>query len=155
MPELVRTDTDNEDFRKLVTLLDAELSRRDGEEHVFYAQFNGLDRIRHVIVAYEDGLAIGCGAFRAFDETTVEIKRMYVLDAFRGKGIAGKILSALEQWAVGNGFRQAVLETGYNQPEAIALYTKAGYVRIPNYGPYAGVFNSVCMKKELPVSTFI
>ncbi|WP_407524361.1 GNAT family N-acetyltransferase [Lacibacter sp. MH-610] len=55
----------------------------------------------------------------------------------------------LEQWAKEEGYSAAVLETGKKQPEAIRLYEKCGYSRIPNYGQYAGVENSVCMKKEL------
>src|SRR5688500_6402847 len=99
MINLLRTDSDNEDFRDLVSLLDADLRIRDGEEHSFYAQFNKIDKIREVVVAYEDEKAVGCGAFKEFEPNVAEIKRMFVLEDARGRGIAKKILSELETWA--------------------------------------------------------
>jgi len=149
MIKLTRTNSDNADFLALVALLDADLKIRDGEDHAFYAQFNKTVNIRNAVVAYHAEKAVGSGAFRRYDETTAEIKRMYVKPGFRGQGIAVKILSELENWAAGMEFTACILETGQNQPEAIALYKKAGYTPIPNYGPYAGVYNSVCMRKEL------
>jgi len=149
MIKLVRTDQANPDFRALVNLLDAELKVRDGDDHAFYAQFNKTVNIRHVVVAYCEDEAAGSGAFREFGDGSVEIKRMFVKPGFRGQGIAASILAELERWSAELGFSACVLETGQNQPEAIALYKKSGYLPIPNYGPYAGVYNSVCMKKEL------
>lgn len=147
--KILRTDSDNADFRELVALLDADLAIRDGAEHTFYAQFNKIDKIREAVVAYENERAVGCGAFKEYEPRTAEIKRMYVLPEMRGKGIAGKILSELETWAKEQDFSECVLETGKKQPEAIRLYQKSGYEIIPNYGQYAGVENSVCMRKIL------
>jgi len=147
MINLVRTNSDNSDFRELVALLDADLQIRDGDEHSFYAQFNKVDKIRHVVVAYEDGKAVGCGAIKEYTKGVAEIKRMFVRAERRGRGIAGKILAELETWAKGLKFSECILETGLKQPEAIALYQKSGYETIPNYGQYSGVENSVCMKK--------
>ena len=146
---LLRSDSSNEDFQTLVTFLDAELKIRDGDEHTFYAQFNNLDKIRNVVLAYADNHAVGCGAFRFYQQGIVEIKRMYVRAEYRGRGIASVVLSGLESWARESGFTSCILETGFNQPEAIALYKKSGYSVIPNYGPYAHVTNSVCYKKVL------
>lgn len=146
---IVRTNSDNADFRTLVTLLDAELQVRDGEEHVFYAQFNKIDSLSEVVVAYSGNAAIGCGAIKAYAERTAEIKRMFVKEGSRGKGVAGKILCELETWATELGFDECILETGFKQPEAIALYKKSGYEAIPNYGQYIGVENSVCMRKKI------
>lgn len=146
-----RTNADDKDFQSLVTLLDAELRQRDGEDHFFYAQFNSLEKIRHVVVAFYQDEAVGCGAYRPYDDDTVEIKRMFVSNSFRGRGIASGILNALEAWAQENDFRQCILETGFNQPEAIALYRKSGYTQMPNYGPYQEVTGSICMKKSLPI----
>ena len=74
---------------------------------------------------------------------------MYVVVAQRGRGTAGTILQALENWALELGSHTCLLETGQKQPEAIALYTKTNYEMIPNYGQYAGVENSVCFEKKL------
>lgn len=146
--KLLRTDSDNSDFRELIILLDRDLQIRDGVEHSFYAQFNKIDKIREVVVAYENETAVGCGAFKEYSAGAAEIKRMFVRPENRGCGIAGKILTELETWAKELNFSERVLETGLKQPEAVRLYQKSGYEIIPNYGQYVGVENSVCMKKS-------
>lgn len=146
---LLRTDSKNDDFVVLVTALDADLAIRDGADHAFYAQFNKVDHLRHVVVAYLDEQAVGCGAMKAHHTDAMEIKRMYTLSEFRGKGIASRILNELENWASTFNIERCVLETGVRQPEAIALYQKCGYHRIPNYGQYANVQDSLCFEKRL------
>ena len=142
-----RTTSDNPDFKKLVDALDADLKIRDGEEHEFYAQINKAAILNKAIVYYQNNVAVGCGAFREIDTKTVEIKRMFVSPDFRGKGTASAILVDLELWASELDYSNAILETGINQPEAIALYKKLGYAITENYGQYVGVENSICMKK--------
>lgn len=149
MNNLLRTNSTNDDFISLVKRLDQELAIRNGDQNAFYAQYNKVASINHVVVFYDNNIAAGCGAFKEFEKDAVEIKRMYVLPQYRGKGYALKILTELEQWALQEGYRACVLETGKKQPEAISLYQKAGYKSIPNYGQYTGVDNSVCMKKNL------
>jgi len=149
MISLTRTTSDNPDFRALVALLDHDLAVRDGADHAYYAQFNKVDAIRHVVVAYADGAGVGCGAFKEYSPTEVEVKRMFVPEARRGQGIAGLVLAELERWATELGYAAAVLETGKKQPEAIRLYEKNGYAHIPNYGQYVGIDNSVCFRKTL------
>jgi putative acetyltransferase len=148
MPTTTRTTSENIDFQKLVILLDEVLRSRDGEDHDFYAQHNTLDKINHVVVCYQDDTAIGCGAFKELDSNTVEIKRMFVHPDYRGKGIASTILKELEIWASEFNYTDCVLETGKNNPEAIALYQKSGYEIIPNYGQYENIDTSVCLKKS-------
>lgn len=147
--KVIRTNSDNPDFRTLVVLLDVVMAERDGAAHSFYAQFNKLDAIRHVVVAYADGEAVGCGGFKEYSPVTAEIKRMFVKREHRGRGVARAVLAELEKWAAELGCRECILETGHNMPEAIRLYEKSGYARIPNYAPYEGVEHSVCMKKVL------
>lgn len=149
MITLTKTNSKNKDFLKLVELLDSDLALRDGEDHSFYKQFNKIDIINYTVVAYEDGIALGCGAMKIVAPKTVEIKRMYVMPRCRGKGIAIKILSALEYWAKELAHDVCILETGKRQPEAIKLYLKSGYNRTSNYGQYIGIENSLCFKKEL------
>ena len=144
-----RADSSHEDFKKLVLLLDEELAQRDGEEHAFYDQFNKIENINNVIVAYAGQQPVAAGAFKKFSPGTVEIKRMFVKPDFRGRGIASQILQQLENWAAEFGYSYCILETGKKQPEAIALYKKSGYKVIPNYGQYKNVSNSVCMQKEI------
>lgn len=133
----------------MVQLLDAELAIRDGKDHAFYAVYNKIDDIKHAVVAYSDNVPAGCGAMKKFSSDSMEVKRMFVRPEFRNNGIARMILAELESWAFENSFRKCVLETGKMQPEAIALYLKCGYIRIPNYGQYVGVNNSVCFEKDL------
>lgn len=144
-----RTDSDNPDFISLVALLDADLSIRDGDEHAFYDRFNKINTIRNAMVCYVDDKAIGCGAFRPYDQAKAEIKRMFVLPEYRGHGIGATILKELEVWAAELNYSQCILETGKKQPEAIHLYQKAGYMIIPCYGQYLNVENSVCMLKTI------
>jgi len=127
---------------------DRDLAVRDGSQHAFYARFNKIDAIKHVIVAYSDDQAVSCGAIKEFEPGAMEVKRMYTLLEYRGKGIAAEVLHELERWAAELGCRQCVLETGMKQPEAIRLYEKSGYAVIPNYGQYIGMENSVCFEKK-------
>lgn len=145
----IRTDSDNADFISLVRLLDADLAKLDGEDHSFYSQFNKIDKIRHAVIAYQNGVAVGCGAIKEFSPESMEVKRMYTSPELRGQGIASAVLSELEKWAMELGYKSTVLETGKRQPEAIALYEKKGYLHIPNYGQYVGIDNSVCFEKKL------
>ena len=149
MITLKRTNSNDLDFIKLVEHLDSELAIRDGDDHAFYNQFNGISMIKYALVAYVDDNPIGCGAIKKFDDKTMEIKRMFVLPDFRRKGIAGKILSGLEEWTKELGYQKCVLETGINQHEALTLYQNSGFMRIPNYGQYADVENSFCFEKVL------
>jgi putative acetyltransferase len=149
MISLKRTTSDDQDFVSLVKQLDADLAVRDGDDHAFYSQFNKIDQIKHCIVLYENNYAVGCGAIRSIDNDSIEIKRMYMHPIARNKGFATLILKELEEWASILGYSKCVLETGINQPEAIALYAKNRYIRIPNYGPYIGVDKSYCFAKEV------
>jgi putative acetyltransferase len=149
MLQLIRTTSENPDFRALVQLLDQDLAERDGAEHAFYAQFNKIAKLKHTVVAYADGVPVGCGAFKEFTAELVEIKRMFVQPTHRGQGVASAVLAELERWAHELGYAGCVLETGKKQPEAIRLYQKSGYALVPNYGQYVGVENSVCMQKAI------
>jgi putative acetyltransferase len=149
MIKLERTNSENRDFIELVKLLDATLAIVDGKDHAFYSQFNKIDNIRFVIVAYENGKALGCGAIKEFCKDTMEVKRMYVSPDNRNRGIASKILGELEKWANELSYGKCILETGKRQIEAIGLYKKSGYKLIPNYGQYADVENSLCFEKLL------
>src|SRR5258705_13989725 len=109
MITLMRTNSDNKDFIALVKLLDAELAELDGDEHVFYAQLNKTDKIKTVIVAYENDKPVSCGAIREYSPTTTEIKRMYTLPENRGRGIATKVLVELEKWATELSYQKCIL----------------------------------------------
>lgn len=147
--ELIRTTSENSDFRKLVNALDEDLYQRNGQAQLQYRQYNQVDLINHVIVVYVEGKPVGCGCYKRFDDKTVEMKRMFVLPEMRGKQLAARMLQELETWAIEEGYTAAVLETGCRQVEAIRLYAIAGYSLTENYGQYIGMEESICYRKEL------
>ena len=99
------------------------------------------------LVAFDDEVAVGCGGLRTLDGSHGEIKRMYVVPERRGTGVATALLSALEGEARGRGWERLVLETGDQQPEAMRLYEREGYIRVPNFGYYADSDLSICYEK--------
>ncbi len=149
MINIKRTDSNDVDFQNFVKELDNDLVIRDGEEHLFYNQFNKINSIKNAVVAYEKGQPVGCGAIREFSKDAMEVKRMYVLPAKRGQGVAAAVLKELESWARELNYKSCVLETGKKQPEAIAFYKKNNYKVIPSFGQYLNVKNSVCFEKVL------
>lgn len=146
---ILRTTSENQDFQNLVKQLDAYLAIIDGDEHGFYDQYNKIDSLRNCIVIFDNDETVACGAIKAFDEKSMEVKRMFTLPEERGKGLASAILKELETWTKELGYEKTILETGKRHTEAVALYQKCGYKVIPNYGQYAGVENSVCFEKTL------
>ncbi|MEO3779148.1 GNAT family N-acetyltransferase [Micromonospora sp. B11E3] len=90
------------------------------------------------LIAHVDGEPVGCGGWRSHgdDGDTAEVKRMYTTPAARGRGVARAVLAAVERSAREQGRKRIVLECGDKQPEAVAMYTSAGYERIPNFGYY-------------------
>ena len=144
-----RVDTTNPDFQQLAQRLTALLAGLNGEADAFYAGHNKLDTIPNGVLAYLDGLAVGCGAFRVVNATTVEIKRIFVSAEIRRQGIATALLTKLEEWAQELGFEYAVLETSRRLTAAIALYEWFDYARIDKYDPYVGIDDSVCFEKSL------
>jgi putative acetyltransferase len=96
MIQIIRTNSDNQDFIDLVKHLDADLAERDGPDHSYYAQFNQIAKIKYVVVAYENNKPIACGAIKEYLPGTMQIKRMYTLPESRGKGAASRVLTELE-----------------------------------------------------------
>jgi GNAT superfamily N-acetyltransferase len=104
------------------------------------------------LVGVLDGVAVAMGGWRRIDDTSAEIKRMYVAPQARRGGIARTMLAALERSAAEAGITRLVLNTGPKQPEAIALYESAGYLPVPGFGHYACHPEAVFLGKVLPVA---
>lgn len=154
MYKIIRTTSTHKDFINLVRALDSEIAIYNGEDNEFYSQFNTIDSLKHTVVAYNDSLPIACGAYKPIqlefsEKRSVEIKRMYVLPEFRGKGAAGLLLSEIESWASELNYDSCILETGKFLKRAVALYTKSGYSVIPNYGQYKDMPESICFEKQI------
>jgi putative acetyltransferase len=143
---------DSADARRLVEALDAHLASRYPPEQRFGPNLKPAQiapGLGTFVVARADGGAVGCGAVRLLDQTTVEVKRMYVDPEMRGRGVAKAILAHLEAAGRELGARRAVLETGIHQDEAIGLYRRAGYTEVACWGEYSTSPTSVCYEKAL------
>ena len=151
MITIKRITPDDPSVKSLIQKLDRELWERYPTEQAFFDNFNKLPSDARVVIAFDGENAVGCGAFKpmTLPEKAVEIKRMYVDPAMRGRAIGVLILENLETWAIEEGYQLSRLETGNNQPEAIRLYEKVGYYWIENYEPYIGVESSICFEKKL------
>ncbi|RKN30161.1 GNAT family N-acetyltransferase [Micromonospora musae] len=103
------------------------------------------------LVAHLDGAPVGCGGWRSHGEEgdTAELKRMYTAPEARGRGVARTVLAAVERSAHDQGRKRMILECGDQQPEAIAMYTAAGYQRIPNFGFYRDSPNCISFGRTL------
>ena len=104
------------------------------------------------LVAEVDGVPAGCGAWRVLSPGVAEIKRVYVQPTFRRKGLAQVIVAALEDGAALAGHGSVVLNTGHEQPEAIALYANLGYGPVGGYGVYACEPGAVFLGKSVVAS---
>lgn len=149
---LVRTTTSNEDFQTLVRNLDHELWNELSEDQATYDQFNKVPNIKTAVLVYAGEEPVACGCFKEISPDTVEIKRMFVHKPYRGKGLSKQVLNELERWAAEQDYHFSVLETSIHFTAAKQLYQSNGYEIIPNYGPYIGLEESVCMRKALAVS---
>jgi GNAT superfamily N-acetyltransferase len=135
--------------RRLIGALSRELADRYGEEYDDFSADDIQPGIGAFLLARIGGDAVGCGAIRRLGDGVAEVKRMYVEAGARNQGVGGIVLAALEAAAVRLGYGTIALETGVRQPEAIALYERAGYRRIPCVGKYADAPLSICYEKEL------
>ena len=139
------------DFIENCKLLDMDLDRRIGKKikRDKYRKYNQLDEIQEAIVVYEDNKAVGGGAIRKYDEESIELKRVFVHTGYQGQGIGTKLVSLLIEWAVELGYKRIILETVELLAESCAVYKKLGFRKIPNYGPYINMPESLCMAKDL------
>ena len=147
--ELRFVDPQNQDFRMLTQKLDAYYYELVGDVHLRYADLNRPENFACRAVVYEGETPIACGCWKVVDDTTAELKRMYVLPEHRRKGAARMIIRAMEENVAATGRRRMVLETATTTPDSHALYLSMGYRRIDYYGGPAGAENCACFEKEL------
>lgn len=147
--KILATDKTNMDFINLIEQLDENLNLLNGETQKQYDKHNKIDHINEVVLVYIDEVPVACGAWKEFDHSSIELKRIFVKNEYRRRGIARSIVCELERLGKEKGYSYAILETGIKQLEAIQLYKSLGYIVTQNYEPYIGCDNSVCMKKDL------
>ena len=147
----VYTDGSSPDFIELCQELDNFLNELVGgeENRAEYILYNQLDDIHNVIVAYDDDIPVGSVSFKKYDDECAEVKRVFVKEEYRNKGIANELMELLENTAREQGYRYLILESGAPLVAAMALYRKIGYKVIQNYGQYRDMPDSICMKKKL------
>ncbi|WAZ22302.1 GNAT family N-acetyltransferase [Streptomyces cinnabarinus] len=157
--QIRRVSFDHPDAVKLNDAVQAEYAVRygdDGDATVItttdFEPPNGV-----YLIAYDEhGTPVASGGWRVQDtndegniDGDAEVKRMYVIDSMRGRGLARRILAALEEDARGAGRQRMVLETGTMQPEAVALYESSGYETCAKFGYYRFHELSLCFAKPL------
>lgn len=147
----VYTNGGNADFIELCHDLDNFLNELVGgeENRAEYIPYNQLDDIHDVILAYDGHIPVGSASFKKYDDESAEVKRVFIKQDYRGKGISNKLMELLENVAREQGYNYLILESGEPLVAAMALYRKIGYKVIPNYGQYKDMPDSICMKKEL------
>lgn len=146
--KIERTTTENSDFKILEQKLDDELYLIYGEMQNNYSSYNTVRDLQTIIV-YEGNNLVACGCLKILDTDLAEVKRVFVCQNDRGKGISEIIVKEIEKLAIESKIKTLILQTGSKQNAAINLYKKMGYTIIENYGPYINDNNSICMKKTL------
>jgi GNAT superfamily N-acetyltransferase len=139
----------NDDFAGLAAELDLEFAEKNGAAQAQYNQYNKLAGIRDIVIAYADGKPAACAALKKIDESTYEVKRVYVKREFRSLGIARTMMLMLEDIAASRGASALILETSKTFVPAVSLYRGLSYEIIENYGQYKGMELSVCMRKAI------
>jgi GNAT superfamily N-acetyltransferase len=137
------------DFISLVALLDEELREKNGELQKIYDDFNTLNGIDDFFIAYSDNVPAGIAALKRYDELTYEVKRVFVKKEFRCRGIAKRLMQRLEAKAAESKIKFLILETSKDFTVVVYFYRNLGYRVIENYGQYAGMADSVCMRKKI------
>ena len=152
MIEIRRADLLSETSQVLIAALNAELRARYPEDGVSYFRLDA-EEVRPgrgaFLVAYDGPNPVGCGAVRLIEPATAEIKRMYVRPDARGRGFGRSVLTALEAEARAIGVTRLLLETGTRQPEAIALYSRSGFILTEPFGEYRASPLNVFYEKRL------
>ena len=150
--EIAAEDVCSSDATRLISELSAEIACRynfadDGSGH-FRPEDVAVPR-SVFLIGRLSGRAVACAAVRPLEGDVGEVKRMYVEPAARGRGLAKRLLAALEDVARNMGYLALRLETADRQPEAIRLYESAEYHRIEAFDPYVGSVRSICFEKRL------
>ena len=145
------TDGNDEDFRKFYLKTEEFYSSIVGglKNREAFVPYNLSESISDVLIASVDGVAVGCAGLKAYSDSDVEIKRVWVDPEFRGNHISSAMMDALEQRAAELGFKRAILQTRPQMEAAVHLYTKRGYELIDNYPPYDKLEGAICFAKRL------
>ena len=145
------TNGQDEAFMALCALLDEALEEAVGAtvDRSKYTPFNTLEKIGDAVVVYDGADPVACGGFRRYEEGVAELKRIFVKEEYRGRGISKHLMELLEHRAAEQGYSTLILETNGLLVPAMHLYEGLGYGITENYGVYRDIPESVCMRKSL------
>ena len=146
--ETIFTDEKDERFLELVSELDRGYYERIGNELSKYDSYNEFKNPHVVLLALDKGIPVACASYRAFDDVSVEFKRVYTKREYRRRGMAYNLITQLERSAAKDGYRFSYIITGKNNKAAISLYKKLNYEFIDNFGQFKDDNVVICMKKE-------
>jgi ribosomal protein S18 acetylase RimI-like enzyme len=145
------TSVTNSDFQMFYQITEDYYSSLVGgvSKRKGFVPYNASAQIPDVLIAYDDGKAVGCAGLKRYDDKSTEIKRVWVQPEYRRQHIADKMMQLVEQKAKEQGFARVILQTRPQMTEAVGMYTKRGYKLIENYPPYDKLVGAVCYAKEL------
>lgn len=145
------TSVTNSDFQMFYQITEDYYSSLVGgvSKRKGFVAYNASAQIPDVLIAYDDGKAVGCAGLKRYDDKSTEIKRVWVQPEYRRQHIADKMMQLVEQKAKEQGFARVILQTRPQMTEAVGMYTKRGYKLIENYPPYDKLVGAVCYAKEL------
>ncbi len=145
------TSVTNSDFQMFYQITEDYYSSLVGgvSKRKGFVPYNASAQIPDVLIAYDDGKAVGCAGLKRYDDKSTEIKRIWVQPEYRRQHIADKMMQLVEQKTKEQGFARVILQTRPQMTEAVGMYTKRGYKLIENYPPYDKLVGAVCYAKEL------
>ena len=149
--EFIWTDGNNEEFHQFYLETEDYYSSIVGgkKNREGFIPYNISESISDVLLAYMDGVAVGCAGLKKYNDSDVEIKRVWVEPDYRGRHIATELMDRIEDKAREMGFKRAVLQTRPIMEDAVGLYEKRGYELIGNYPPYDKLEGAICMALNL------
>ncbi len=147
--EYIWTDGTNEDFQLFYQITENYYSKIVGgvENRKTFIPYNISDSIHNVLIAYSNGIAVGCAGLKKYSETDIEVKRVWVEPEYRKHSIAANMMEKLEIKAKQQGFHRMILQTREIMSDAVRLYKKLGYCKIQNYPLYDEMYGAICFAK--------
>ena len=145
------TDGSDDAFREFYLKTEDYYSKIVGgtSKRAGFVPYNLSETITDVLIAYRDGVPVGCAGLKRYSDSDVEIKRVWVEPEARGQKIASRMMDLLEEKSRQMDYRRAILQTRPIMPDAVGLYEKRGYLLIDNYPPYDKLEGAICMALDL------
>ena len=147
------TDGNDEDFHRFHIKTEEYYNQIAGglANRTAFVQYNASGKIEAVIIAFDNGIPVGCAGLKRYSSVAVEIKRVWVEESHRRRRIAEGMMHRIEHKAIIDGYDFAILQTRDSMKDAVGLYARLGYTRMPNYPPYDKLEGAICFQKQLRI----